>query len=62
MARSRKTDPSFARGFARSRGESANPESWEDGGLAFVPAAGNQGGTLYDLGGENNIPTINGAP
>lgn len=49
MSRIQLSQPSFANGFARSRGESARPDLWPDN--AFVPVFGPTGATLFNLSG-----------
>ena len=60
MAR-RGTPPSFASGFARSSGESVNPDLWKGLVGAWSAAMGPQGGSLVDLSGRGHPGVINGA-
>ena len=54
MSRIQLSQPSFANGYARSRGESVAPELWPD--HAWVPAFGPTGATLFDLcGGKHGL-------
>jgi len=45
--------PSFAQGFVRSPGESANPELWPNLG-GWVPALGATGSKLFDVSGRGH--------
>ncbi len=59
MARSRKTDPSFARGFARSKGKSAYPDIWAGREGDWVPTLGKQGSRLVNLTKNKNAVFVN---
>ena len=52
LFRSQLVRPSYKSGFARSAGESANPDLWPFGG--WVPALGNNGSELHDVTGKNH--------
>lgn len=45
--------PSYAQGFARSKGEAANPGLWDGLMWAGIPMLGPSGATLYDISGNH---------
>ena len=53
--------PSYAQGFARSAGESANPGLWDGLVGAWMPSLGPSGGTLYDISSRKSHGTLNGS-
>lgn len=53
--------PSYSNGFARSAGESANPNSWNGLVCAGIPELGATGRTVFDHSGFGNNGTLTAA-
>lgn len=58
LSKPQQSEPSYKAGFARSAGESANPQLWDKLIGAWYPAMGQTGDTLIDLTGRGQDGAI----